>query len=94
VKVGVRQLGKVEVVSGLQAGDVVVTAGQQRITKDGTPVRVLEMARAPGQPAANGAAATRTAGGPAAAVAEVVPSTAGNPCAVSSGAPRAAGRRG
>jgi membrane fusion protein (multidrug efflux system) len=93
VKVGVRQLGKVEVVSGLQPGDMVVTAGQQRITKDGTPVRVLDIARAPGQPPANGTPATR-ASGAAAATAEVVPSTPGNPCAVSSGAPRAAGRRG
>ena len=90
VRVGIRQLGKVEIVSGLQAGDVVVTAGQQRILKDGTPVRVLDVGRAAGQAPASGAAATRASG----AMAEVVPTSRGNPCAVSSGVPRAAGRRG
>ena len=45
VKVGIRQPGKVEVVEGLQAGDVVVTAGQQRIQRDGMPVRVVEVGR-------------------------------------------------
>jgi membrane fusion protein (multidrug efflux system) len=44
----------VEVIEGLQAGDVVVTAGQQRIQKDGMPVRVLEVGRGPG--AGNGGA--------------------------------------
>ncbi|HEY0824563.1 MAG TPA: efflux RND transporter periplasmic adaptor subunit, partial [Ramlibacter sp.] len=48
VKVGVRQPGKVEILEGLQPGDVVVTAGQQRIQKDGTPVRVLDLAQAGG----------------------------------------------
>jgi membrane fusion protein (multidrug efflux system) len=43
VKVGVRSPGRVEITQGLQPGDVVVTAGQQRIQKDGTPVRVLEV---------------------------------------------------
>jgi membrane fusion protein (multidrug efflux system) len=94
VKVGTRQAGKVEIVSGLQAGEVVVTAGQQRIQKDGTPVRVLDVARG-AQPGAGGGqpgagAATRSAG----AMAEVVPNAGGNPCAVASGVPRASGRRG
>jgi membrane fusion protein (multidrug efflux system) len=48
VKVGIRQPGRAEIVEGLQAGDVVVTAGQQRIQKDGMPVRVVELNRAPG----------------------------------------------
>jgi membrane fusion protein (multidrug efflux system) len=84
VKVGVRQLGKVEVTQGLAAGDVVVTAGQQRILKDGTPVRVLDLTSRAGQPAA------ATAGGPPAATAatlEMVPNSRGNPCSVASGAP-------
>lgn len=83
VKVGVRQLGKVEVTQGLAAGDVVVTAGQQRILKDGMPVRVLDVSGRTGQPAA-------AAGGPPAppvAAAELVPNTRGNPCSVASGAP-------
>jgi len=31
------------VTSGLTAGDTVVVAGQQRLQKDGTPVRVVQM---------------------------------------------------
>lgn len=77
VKVGARQPGRVEIVEGLQAGDVVVTAGQQRIQKDGTPVRVLDLTKQ------NGGAAGGTPG-PArkpAAVAELVAPPAGaNPC--------------
>ncbi|MEJ5989182.1 efflux RND transporter periplasmic adaptor subunit [Ramlibacter sp. PS3R-8] len=84
VKVGVRQQGKVEVTQGLGAGDTVVTAGQQRILKDGTPVRVLDVSGRSGQPAA------AAAGGPPAATAaapELVPNSRGNPCSVASGAP-------
>ncbi len=46
VKIGLRRPGQVEIVEGLAASDVVVTAGQQRIQRDGTPVRVVEMPRA------------------------------------------------
>jgi membrane fusion protein (multidrug efflux system) len=56
VKVGLRQPGRVEITQGLQPGDVVVTAGQQRIQKDGMPVRVIELSRTaatPNQPAAS-----------------------------------------
>ena len=42
VKTGLRRAAKVEIVQGLQAGDLVVTAGQVRLSKDGTPVRVAE----------------------------------------------------
>ncbi|RYY86253.1 MAG: efflux RND transporter periplasmic adaptor subunit, partial [Comamonadaceae bacterium] len=74
VKVGIRQPGKVEIVQGLQPGDQVVTAGQQRIQRDGTPVRVLDVPRgAPPAPAAGSARA-------AAALADAVPAAAGNPC--------------
>jgi membrane fusion protein (multidrug efflux system) len=88
VQVGIRQPGKVEVVAGLQAGDVVVTAGQQRILKDGTPVRVLDLG---GRGTAPGAVASGGAGAPgaarrAAALAEVIPSPAGNPCGVAAAA--------
>jgi len=40
VKLGSRQAGKVEVLEGLAAGDVVVTAGQMRL-RDGVPVRAV-----------------------------------------------------
>ncbi|RQO83384.1 efflux RND transporter periplasmic adaptor subunit [Acidovorax sp. FJL06] len=45
VKLGARAPGLVEVVEGLNAGDLVVTAGQQRIRKDGTEVRVVELGK-------------------------------------------------
>ncbi|HJW27373.1 MAG TPA: efflux RND transporter periplasmic adaptor subunit [Rhodocyclaceae bacterium] len=40
VKVGLRRTGQVEVVDGLAAGDLVVTAGQLKL-KDGVPVRAV-----------------------------------------------------
>ena len=49
VKTGLRRAAKVEIVQGLSAGDTVVTAGQIRLSKDGTPVRI-----APGTPNAQG----------------------------------------
>ncbi|MDR7376826.1 membrane fusion protein (multidrug efflux system) [Rhodoferax ferrireducens] len=52
VKVGVRRPGKVEILEGLNEGDRVVTAGQQRLQKDGTAVRVVDLAsKAAAQPA-------------------------------------------
>lgn len=81
VKVGMRQPGRVEVTEGLQPGDVVVTAGQQRIQKDGTPVRVLDLKGA--APAGGGApqAAAQAARKPAAP--EVVAAPKGpSPCAI------------
>jgi membrane fusion protein (multidrug efflux system) len=87
VKVGMRTPGKVEITEGLQPGDVVVTAGQQRIQKDGMPVRVLDLGGRPGQPGAAATAGGPPARGLQAAAAEVVPNRGGNPCAVASGAP-------
>jgi membrane fusion protein (multidrug efflux system) len=43
VKIGLRSPGKVEVLEGLEAGETVVTAGQQRVQRDGTAVRVMDM---------------------------------------------------
>jgi len=74
VKVGIRQPGRVEITEGLRAGDVVVTAGQQRIQKDGTPVKVVELSR-PAVAARQGAAPGISAPAPA-------PNPGGaNPCA-------------
>ncbi len=50
VKTGLRRAAKVEIVQGLQAGDLVVTAGQIRLSKDGTPVRIAQATRADGKP--------------------------------------------
>ncbi len=42
-----RRLGKVEVTDGLAEGDAVVLAGQQRLQRDGTPLRIVEMGKPP-----------------------------------------------
>ncbi|MCM2252153.1 MAG: efflux RND transporter periplasmic adaptor subunit [Ramlibacter sp.] len=103
VKVGIRRPGRVEITEGLNPGDVVVTAGQQRIQRDGMPVRVVDLNRAAGaQQAASGAAGAAGANGrPAAAatagVAAPAPGNAApviaptlegrNPCLVASAQP-------
>jgi membrane fusion protein (multidrug efflux system) len=73
VKVGLRQPGKVEILEGLSAGDSVVTAGHQRLQKDGTSVRVVDLAQpgggrpAGGPPGAGGpGSGAPGAGGPGA----------------------------
>jgi membrane fusion protein (multidrug efflux system) len=64
VKVGQRMPGKVEILDGLALGDSVVVAGQQRVQRDGTAVRVMDMAAGPAAttaaPAASTAAASAT----------------------------------
>ena len=67
VQLGVRRGPQVQVMSGLSAGDTVVVAGQQRLQKDGTPVRVVDMSRpGGGKPGAGKPGATQPAGPPAA----------------------------
>ncbi len=66
VKIGIRQPGRVEILEGLSEGDSVVIAGQQRLQKDGTVVRLVDMSK--GQSGGTGAgAAAATATGVAAA---------------------------
>jgi multidrug efflux pump subunit AcrA (membrane-fusion protein) len=48
VKLGIRRPGRVEIIEGLSENDTVVVAGQQRLQRDNTPVRVIELGRAPG----------------------------------------------
>jgi membrane fusion protein (multidrug efflux system) len=48
VKIGIRQPGKVEILEGLSIGDSVVVAGQQRLQKDGSVVRVVDTSKAQG----------------------------------------------
>ena len=45
VKIGIRRPGRVEILEGLNEGDEVVVAGQQRIQKDGTVVKVINLPR-------------------------------------------------
>lgn len=63
VKVGIRKPGRVEITSGLQPGDTVVTAGQQRVQRDGMPVRVVDLNRPARGPA--GAAGPASPASPA-----------------------------
>ena len=57
VKVGLRSPGRVEILEGLSAGDRVVTAGQQRVQKDGTRVSVVAASSPARSPAAGASAA-------------------------------------
>ena len=90
VKTGLRQPGKVEILEGLAAGDTVVTAGHQRLQKDGTSVRVVELpqaggprpAGAPGQPPSSAAASPADA---AKAAAGKSPAVAGKPGSAAAG---------
>ena len=52
VESGVRRGAEVEIVRGLAAGDTVVVAGQQRLQRDGTAVRVVTVADGTAAPAA------------------------------------------
>jgi len=70
VTLGARVGAQVQVTSGLKAGDTVVVAGQQRLQRDGTAVRVVDLSRPPGAPKATGGngaapAAERPAAAPA-----------------------------
>ena len=82
VKVGIRSPGKVEILEGLEAGDTVVAAGQQRVQRDGTVVSVVQIGeRQAGQAIAPAGGAAR----PASTVNTVafVPALPGpNPCGV------------
>jgi membrane fusion protein (multidrug efflux system) len=60
VTLGVRQQGKVEIIEGLTEGETVVVAGQQRLQRDGTPLRIVELGR-PAQGAASAPTMTSTA---------------------------------
>jgi membrane fusion protein (multidrug efflux system) len=97
VKLGLRSPGKVELLEGLELGDTVVVAGQQRVQRDGITVNVVDLSAArPGRagdaPAGGGApgAAKPAASSPLAAPAGA---TAGKSLAVVSkpGAPASTG---
>ena len=87
VRLGVRRAGKVELVSGVEEGQTVVVAGQQRLQRDGSPLRVLEIGARPGGPGgptgpgsapggqAGGATPTAAASAASAAMAPANPAT-------------------
>lgn len=90
VRLGARTPGFVEVVEGLAPGDVVVTAGQQRLQRDGMAVRVVELGQPSAGRSAAGAEAPATASSAAsqpvsgaataAAPAALPPLPGANPC--------------
>jgi membrane fusion protein (multidrug efflux system) len=86
VKTGLRQPGKVEILEGLSAQDTVVTAGHQRLQKDGTAVRVVDL----NQPAGGKPAGGPTQAGAPAASASSASAPAGPPSAAPPGKPGSA----
>ena len=67
VKLGIRRAGQVEVTEGLDEGDVVVVAGQQRLQKDGSPLRVIQLGRGAANPASAAASGSDAAASSASA---------------------------
>ncbi|BEU97278.1 efflux RND transporter periplasmic adaptor subunit [Acidovorax sp. DW039] len=90
VRLGARTPGYVEVVEGLAAGDVVVTAGQQRLQRDGMAVRVVELGQS-GEGKAPAAAASQPSA-PASAASAAAP--AASPMGTAVGAAGAGGTGG
>lgn len=79
VKLGIRRGGQVEITDGLAEGDTIVVAGQQRLQKDGSPLRVVELGRGPASPAsapASGVASGASATEPASAAAQAASAAA------------------
>jgi membrane fusion protein (multidrug efflux system) len=100
VKVGLRSPGRVEITEGLRPGDLVVTAGQQRINRDGMVVKLADTAK-PTAPvdATPAPAAAASAAKPSTPVAAAGAATEGaargaSPCHVAvADMPRAGGNR-
>lgn len=62
VTLGVRRQGKVEITKGVALGELVVVAGQQRLQKDGTPLRPVDLGKGGDKPKGDGAAGVPQAG--------------------------------
>ena len=77
VQLGVRRGAEVQVTNGLSVDDTVVVAGQQRLQRDGTAVKVVDMSRAgapgPAKPAGGAAAGAAPAAATAAPAAPAKP---------------------
>lgn len=59
VTLGSRHMGKVEIIDGLSEGQTVVVAGQQRLQRDGTSLRIVALGRTPQPARAPASAASR-----------------------------------
>ena len=71
VKIGIRRPGRVELTDGVAEGDTVVIAGQQRLQRDNSPVRIVDL----GRPAGLGGAAPSNTAGAAPASAAPLPAS-------------------
>ena len=69
VQLGVRRGAEVQVTNGLSVDDTVVVAGQQRLQRDGTAVKVVDMSRAGAPGAVKPAGGAASGAAPAAATA-------------------------
>jgi membrane fusion protein, multidrug efflux system len=99
VKLGIRRPGRVEILEGIDEGDMIVTAGQQRLQRDGMVVRVIDTARpggreggAPGSPGGGPGGASGADGGAGAAARPssapgMAPGAASGPASGSTSAP-------
>ena len=94
VKVGLRTPGKVEILQGLEAGDTVVTTGQQRLQREGMAVTVVDLsakpARAGAAVAAVASAAASTSAATPDAAATAAATTATGPALTPNSRPRPA----
>ncbi len=89
VKIGLRRAGRVELTEGVQEGDTVVLAGQQRLLRDNSPVRIVDLGRpAAGQGGGSGGQGAQGGQGPSGAQATTPSNTA--PSNAASGAVAAA----
>ena len=79
VKLGVRRPGKVEITDGLEMGDTVVVAGQQRLQRDGTPLRIVELGKPPAGGTGTATGGTSGGAGGAAAGVAAAPASAAKP---------------
>lgn len=67
VRLGVRRQGRVEIAEGLTEGQTIVVAGQQRLQRDGTALRIVELGKPPAPPSGTASAPVASASIPAAA---------------------------
>ena len=83
VKVGLRSPGKVEILQGLEAGDTVVTTGQQRLQREGMAVTVVDLSA---KPARAGTAVAAVAGVASAAASASAPAATSDTSATATAA--------
>lgn len=72
VAIGLRREGRVEIVKGVARGDTVVVAGHQRIQRDGTPLRIVQIGER-ADPPATAASGAKAAGAERGSDAKVTP---------------------